>query len=255
MQATDNKKHILIVDDEPINILFLTEILEEHFYLTLVENGEDALTAANNNPPDLILLDIVMPGISGLKVCKTLKKNPEQSHIPVIFLSALDQLSDRMAGYNAGGDYYITKPFSGLEVLTKIKIALNKQQALNEQKQQTENNMQMAMTLMSQNDETDHALHFLKDSFLTKNMDELGQLILDTCGCYGLKVTVRTNTQPPVFFSHDHELKPIDQKILDILHNRKQLIYFGCRSLVNLDRISLLIKNMPIDDDDKKHAN
>jgi len=251
MSDTDNKKHIFVVDDEPLNSLFLTELLSEHFQITQIENGTDALDEIKKSPPDLILLDVLMPNLSGLEVCKILKNDNDLSHIPIIFLSALNQVSDRVTGYNAGGDDYITKPFSGLEVLTKIKIVLDKKQELEDQKQQSDSNMKMAMTLMSQNGETGHVLHFLKDSFLTNDIKSLCQLIIDTCKLYDLKVTIRTNTNPPTLFSHDKKIKKIDQQILDMLHMRERLIYFENRCLVNFNHISLLIKNMPIDDEDK----
>jgi len=251
MPPSNDNKTLLIVDDEPVNILFLTEILEEHFKLIQVADGKSALSAIKEYMPDLILLDIVMPDINGLEVCKILKNEPDYSHIPVIFLSALDQISDRIAGYNAGGEDYISKPFSGLEVLTKIKMVLDKQQQYTDQKQLADNNMQMAMTLMSQNGETGQVLHFLKDSFLSKNIDELCQLLLNTCSAYELKVAIRINTNTPQYYTHDESIKKLDQQILDMLHARERLIYFENRCLVNFPHISLLIKNMPVHDDDK----
>jgi len=251
MNEPEQKKHILIVDDEPLNITILTEILEEHFHLTQVEDGQRAIDEVNNNPPDLILLDIVMPGMNGLEVCQALKNNKTVSHIPVIFLSALDQISDKVAGYNAGADDYIAKPFSGIEVLIKIKLVLDKQQKQDKEKPQADNNMQMAMALPSQTDETDHVFHFLKRSFLTKTVEELCQLILETCTSSGVKAVVRANTKPPLFFSHDAPIKQIDQQILDMLHVREQLIDFENTSLVNFAHISLLIKNMPVEDAEK----
>lgn len=251
-----NRKNILIVDDEPINNLFLTELLEEHFELTQVENGDDALAAIEQSPPDLVLLDIVMPGKSGLEICKIIKSDPNTANIPIIFLSALDQLADRLAGYNAGGDGYIAKPFSGLEVFTKIKLALDKKEnaeklADAEQSHEEDNNVNMAMKYMSHTSEIGQIHHFFKNSITCSSIETLCQLVLDTCSSLNLKVTLRINKPEESYFSHDVDIKNLDLEILGILNNREPLIYFGQRCLINFKNISLLIKNMPAEDEEK----
>jgi CheY-like chemotaxis protein len=119
---------ILIVDDNPTNLKVLTGCLSGHNYKLLTANtGERCLMAAEKELPDLILLDINLPGINGFEVCRRLKANPLLSSIPVIFLSALDDLSSKLEGFASGGLDYITKPFQKDEVVirvdTQLKIA------------------------------------------------------------------------------------------------------------------------------------
>lgn len=255
MQKPSRKK-ILIVDDEPINNLFLSELLEEHFDLTQVENGDDALATIDKDRPDLVLLDIVMPGKSGLEICKTLKNNASTASIPVIFLSALDQLADRMAGYNAGGDGYISKPFSGLEVLTKIKLALDKKESTEKladakQSHEEDNNVDIAMKYMSHASEIGQIHNFFKNSVGCSSIETLCQLVLDTCSSLNLKATIQINKPEKSYYSHDSNIENLDMEILSTLSNREPLIYFGQRCLINFANISLLIKNMPTEDEEE----
>lgn len=113
---------ILIVDDEPRNVQLLCNILNEAQYkFEFATNGEEALEWLDNQLFDLILLDIMMPGMDGYQVCKKIKEDPRTSHIPVIFLTAKREEEDIQAGFEAGGVDYVTKPFFTSELLARIK--------------------------------------------------------------------------------------------------------------------------------------
>jgi len=117
---------ILIVDDTPANLRLLSEMLSEHGHkVRLAPSGKLALMAAQAAPPNLILLDIKMPGLNGYEVCEQLKADPRTRDIPVIFLSALDQTEDKVEAFTSGGVDYITKPFQFEEVLARVKTHLD----------------------------------------------------------------------------------------------------------------------------------
>jgi CheY-like chemotaxis protein len=119
------KGNILIVDDLPENLHFLTEILTKHGYkVRCVTNGAMALRTVRNHPPDAILLDIKMPDIDGYQVCEALKSDEKISEIPIIFLSALDQVFDKVKAFKVGGVDYISKPFEPEEVLVRLETHL-----------------------------------------------------------------------------------------------------------------------------------
>ncbi|NKB18847.1 MAG: EAL domain-containing protein [Pseudanabaena sp. CRU_2_10] len=116
------QKTILIVDDIPTNLLLLSKALTEGGYdVRCAKNGYMALVGAQSEPPDLILLDVIMPDIDGFDVCMKLKENPLTCEIPVIFLSALDEVIDKVRAFEVGGVDYITKPFQSEEVLARVK--------------------------------------------------------------------------------------------------------------------------------------
>jgi signal transduction histidine kinase/DNA-binding response OmpR family regulator len=120
---------ILVVDDVPDNLRLLAKILESQNYTILKSlNGKMALQAAHRNPPDLVLLDINMPELNGYEVCQQLKASEVTANIPIIFISALDQITDKVQAFELGGQDYITKPFQELEVLVRVKNQLLIQQ-------------------------------------------------------------------------------------------------------------------------------
>lgn len=122
------KATILVIDDTPDNLHLLTEMLTKQGYkIRIIPNGRLALKAVLNNPPDLILLDIVMPGLDGFQVCRQLKNHPNTQSIPVIFLSGLNETFDKVKAFEVGGVDYITKPFQVKEVLARIENQLRLQ--------------------------------------------------------------------------------------------------------------------------------
>ncbi|MCU0542298.1 MAG: response regulator [Oscillatoriaceae cyanobacterium Prado104] len=117
--------NILIVDDTPESLLLLSETLSKQGYKVRgAVKGKMGIKAAQSAPPDLILLDIKMPDINGYEVCQMLKSDPKTQEIPVIFLSALDDVGDKVKGFQLGGADYITKPFQIEEVLARVKNQL-----------------------------------------------------------------------------------------------------------------------------------
>lgn len=131
------KGNILIVDDTPDNLRLLSTILQSHGYqVRTAISGQMALKGANIIPPDLILLDINMPAMNGYEVCAELKKRSKTAEIPVIFISALDQIFDKIKAFQVGGVDYITKPFQIEEVIVRIENQLNQQRLSRQLKDQ-----------------------------------------------------------------------------------------------------------------------
>ncbi len=125
MNESQCKGDLLIVDDTPDNLRLLSEMLQDKGYeVRSVKSGSAALMGIQAQPPDLILLDINMPGISGFEVCQQLKSNPKTHDIPVIFISALNESFDKVKAFSVGGVDYITKPFQVEEVLARVENQL-----------------------------------------------------------------------------------------------------------------------------------
>ena len=124
MQINPAEFKLLVVDDVQTNVLLLKALLGKEGYGILVaNNGQEALEVIRNENPDLILLDVMMPGISGIKTCEEIRKT---SHVPVLFLTAKGQESDKLIGLMAGGDDYLVKPFSYAELLARVKALLRR---------------------------------------------------------------------------------------------------------------------------------
>ena len=121
----DQKLLVLAVDDKPQNLQFLGKVLSDSGYeVGLAQNGQEALNFVKKSEPDLILLDIMMPGMDGYEVCERLKKDFSARHIPIIFLTAKTDSEDIVKGFDVGGVDYVTKPFNCAELLARIKTHL-----------------------------------------------------------------------------------------------------------------------------------
>jgi signal transduction histidine kinase/DNA-binding response OmpR family regulator len=147
-----SKPDILLVDDNPQNLRLLRTMLKEYGYkVRATLSGGLALKAIEIVQPDLILLDINLPDMKGYQVCETLKADPNTADIPVIFVSALDEVLDKVTAFEVGGVDYITKPFEVHEVIVRIRNQLTrflqKKQLIEQQKQLTEQNAQLQLLL------------------------------------------------------------------------------------------------------------
>src|SRR5690349_20575943 len=117
---------ILIADDKPGNRELLVALLRPHGYkLLLAEDGQGALDLFCRYHPDLVLLDVVMPKMNGLDACRLMKAHPDSRLIPVILVTALSAVEDRIAGIDAGADDFLTKPVDGAELLSRVRSLLS----------------------------------------------------------------------------------------------------------------------------------
>ncbi|BCL38299.1 sensor histidine kinase [Nostoc sp. MS1] len=159
---------ILVVDDTPTNLQVLFDLLTEKGYrVAIAKNGETALQRLQMSQPNLILLDVMMPGIDGFETCQRLKANPATGDIPVIFMTALSDSVDKVKGLSLGAVDYITKPIQNEEVLARIRVHLQLRHATRSMEQRTQ--------------ELNQALESLKKAQLHlvqgEKMSALGQLV------------------------------------------------------------------------------
>ena len=124
-QAPDQRPRLLLVDDEPTNLQVLRHVLQADYRLLFATDGARALQVAREQQPQLILLDIMMPGMDGYAVCRALKADPATAGIPVIFITALNDSQDETAGFDVGGVDYLTKPVSPPVVRARVRTHLS----------------------------------------------------------------------------------------------------------------------------------
>jgi DNA-binding response OmpR family regulator len=126
MDKVEHNQTILIVDDEPSIVDVLLYNLEKsHYHVLIARDGVQALNIARNESPDLVILDLMLPGLDGLEVCRALRK---EGNIPIIMLTARDEEVDRVVGLELGADDYVVKPFSVRELLARVKTVLRRTQ-------------------------------------------------------------------------------------------------------------------------------
>ena len=167
-KTTNYKGNILAVDDTPANLRLLVSLLTEKGYkVRAVPSGKLALAGVKQSPPDLILLDIMMPEMNGYEVCEKLKTDEETRDIPVIFISAINEVLDKVKAFAVGGVDYITKPFQIEEVFARVETHLE--------------NRSLQKSLQEKNQELGRALAELKAAqeqlIVSEKMAALGQLV------------------------------------------------------------------------------
>jgi len=124
MNTNERKATLLVVDDVPENLLLMSELLRPHYHLRVASGGEKALQIARRSPPDLILLDVMMPDMDGYEVCRHLKDDPRTADTPVLFLTAKDQAEDERRGLELGAADYLGKPFEPTVLLARVRSQL-----------------------------------------------------------------------------------------------------------------------------------
>ena len=132
MSESRHKFTILAVDDTPENLDVVKGILAKDYIVKVAINGPMALKIAEKQPPDLILLDVMMPGMDGHEVCQKLKENPDTRDIPVIFLTAMDQTSEEAYGFSLGAADYIAKPVNPPILQARVRTHLALKESMDE---------------------------------------------------------------------------------------------------------------------------
>lgn len=126
--ATDNKKTVIVVDDNPDILDFLGKVLGMKYFVITAKSGEDCLSILENNKPDIIVSDVMMEGIDGFEVCRRIKNDINMSHIPVILLTAKTDTESKVEGLDSGADAYIEKPFAASHLIAQIENLLRKKE-------------------------------------------------------------------------------------------------------------------------------
>lgn len=238
----NSKATILVVDDTPENLTLMNNLLKDHYKVKVATNGENALKIGySDSPPDLILLDIMMPGMDGYEVCRRLKNSPLSSHIPVIFLTAKSEMEDEKKGLELGAADYITKPISPPIVLARVKnhLALK---ALSDILQEKNTELALAKTFAEK-------ANLAKSEFLSSMSHELRSPLHAILGFSQLMASDLTPTYANQKESIEHILKAgwhllhLIDEILDLAKIESGQVPL-CFEAVSLSEIMLECQSM-----------
>lgn len=241
---------IMIVDDAKDNLLLLEMMLEEKYEIIQAESGYECLDMIESSPPDLLLLDVNMPGMTGYEVCTTLRKNPTTKSLPILFVSAMINAEERLAGFEAGGDEYINKPVDKEELVEKIELQIAGLQERAATDKNAADAMKVAMDAMTSSSELGQLISFVTDAQNAKKLSDMGSMIVDVCTGFGLNACAYIEGSEPAFFGC--EKTSVEATVLEkSINSKERIINLGIRTIVKSDQLSLLVKNMPIDDENR----
>jgi len=252
MMSTE-KNRILIVDDSPDDIHFLMENLKDDYAVLAATSGEKALEILARQPmPNVVLMDVMMPGMDGYETCRRIKSDPHTKDVDVIFVSAHDSTDEKLAGYEVGGSDYVIKPFSPSELLQKVQLAINNRQRQHLLEKEKTSAIETAMTAMTSAGELGVVLEFLRHSFTISNITDLAQHVVEAIARYSLQCSVQMRSAVEIInINNTGPASPLEQELLSRLSDQGRIMEHGGRLILNYGDVSLLIKNMPLDDPDK----
>jgi CheY-like chemotaxis protein len=241
-----SKAFILCVDDEPVNLTIMEELLQDKYELSTVKSGESCLQQVAIQKPDLVLLDVNMPDMDGLETCARLKADAETAGIPIIFVSALASQAELMAGYEAGGDDYITKPFSEEILQKKVQIVLASQRRKQELKKISDKAVEALQSNLSNTDELGMMIEFLHQCQTVSTLDGLATNVFNCLREFELDSSLLILDEPEnrVWFSDDIE-RPMESQILASLRGQDRVVRFGTRLAISSDHATILVRNLP----------
>ncbi|MBL8486154.1 MAG: response regulator [Rhodocyclaceae bacterium] len=240
---------ILAVEDDPIQAKTLAALLRGSYQVATVATGEECLAAAREGAFDLVLLDVVLPGISGYQVCRELKGRPETADLPVIFLSANAGLEDRLQGFEAGGFDYLGKPVVKDELVRKIDLLLDHLAERRSLKEAADLAASAAMTAMTSAAEQGLVLDFMRRSFACVDARSLAMGIVAAARRFGLASMAQVRSaQGAVSWSDEGPCTPLEASVLASVARGGRIVDLGNRTAINFDRASVILKNMPVEE-------
>jgi len=248
MNSQELSHTVLIVDDEDINLDLMQGILEDDYQVECYNNGADCLRRCQQSAVDLLLLDVDMPDLNGLEVCRRLLDI--QPQCPVIFISAKGSNAERLEGYAAGGYDYIVKPCDPKELLAKIALILQQKEQYRQLDDTRAQIFDGFMEAASGSGEQGLLLQFSVSLFDVRSYQRLAELLLDCLQELAeLKASVLvTGQQQPLACTSDGPCAPMEEEIMLLLKDKGRIYKFQQRYQINEARVSVLIKNMPVDE-------
>lgn len=241
---------IMIVDDAKDNLLQLEMMLEEKYQIIQADSGQICLELIAESVPDILLLDVNMPGMTGYEVCINLRKNPSTKLLPILFVSAMINVEERLAGFEAGGDEYINKPVNEEELLEKVEWHITNTKERNACELKATEAMKVAMDAMTSSSELGQLISFVSDAQNAKSLANIGEIIISACEGFGLNACAFIKGAKLGFFAC--ESNSIEAKVLErSLSSTERIISLGIRTIVKSDQLALLVKNMPIEDENR----
>lgn len=239
---------VLSIDDDHLVQKIIGKTLENGYDTLFASSGNEGIELAKESLPDVIILDVEMPGMNGYEVCDQLKHDAETQDIPIIFLSSLENLRARMLGYEVGAEDFLVKPFVAEDLIAKINVLANIREERREILKQAEEARRTAYNALTSSAELGLVILFAEHSFTATSHESLSKRFFKVTNSLGLSCSLLVQTsQGSAFFSSKGTVSPLESELMARLKNSGRIHDFGSRTQINYPHISVLIKNMPLD--------
>jgi CheY-like chemotaxis protein len=241
------KKSILVIDDDDMIAIQLEAILGNFFSITHAPNGADGIAQAAELKPDLILLDVEMPELDGYAVCRKLRATDTTENLSIIFISAHATTEDRLAGYDAGGDDYITKPFAPDELRRKVGVVLRNQQKNAELAGKVAEASKVAMAAMASAGDTGRILNFLREIVGFTGFGDIADASLRALEEYNLNASIQLRAKNGTLSRTQAGFcSPLEESVLTTMATCGRIVDLGQRSAFNYPHVTIIVNNMPV---------
>ena len=249
---TTSGRTICYIDDHDSNLLLIRKTLSYEYQVTTIDSPVGAVEKLVENQPDLILLDVNMPDVDGYELCRNIRNHPPLEQIPVVFLTARNSLEDRLLGFDAGGDAYVTKPFEFDELKRVLLAILNRYEQIKTAQSNAESSNQMVWTLMKNNSEFGLLIQYARSVSKVRDMSSLMEITLECLSSFGLQcaIAIRTPKGDVIARTDNRPNTDLELELFELSRNSQRILNIGNKYIFNGAHCAFLIKNMPIDDDD-----
>ena len=242
---------VYIVDDDSGVRMLLQHMLSKHFIVEAFESGEACLERTEQKSPELFLLDIELPGMNGYEVCRMIKDTPDWKNIPVIFLSGHDTPEDAWAGYDAGGQDFIAKPFDVGELYRKLEIIFQLEETRVALQEQLKSSDELSNVVLTNLDEYSTLIGFLRKLNECTEYQDVVNAVMNLIHTFHLEGVIQIRMRNlERTYSKAGENWPLEVAVINNVRTMDRIFMFKSRASYNFDHITILITNMPVNDPD-----
>ena len=248
-----NNIDVLVIDDDKFIQKVICKALKSGGYSArTADNGELGIAEALRIIPNIILLDVEMPGINGYEVCDRLRNMVETKDVPIVFLSSHSSLRERLQGYEVGADDYLIKPFEAEHLLARINVLHKYYEERQELRAQYELAQKTAIIAMTGSSELGQAMNFMERSLGYTTIDETIQGLFDCTDRLSLDCCSMVVFDNQIYWHlSEGTISPLEKELIAMCDRNTRFLDFGSRTIVNYPIVSLLVKNMPLDDPER----
>ncbi len=243
----EDKSVVYIVDDSGDSPSQIIDTLSE--YQTQVFNSSQTLIdELAYSKPNVIVLYVNPEGLDGFELCKKIKEDPATAQIPVLFISSLGTLEDKLNGYEAGADDYITKPYEPEEIKMKVASLIKRMLFINDVRRETMQSSVSAEDVITALSEHSIVLHYMQNILNCASYEQLANHLIDSCASLGVSIAIEFSVEEErqYFYTGDDE-NLLEKSVFNYIRDRKHVVDVGKRAAFNFQTMIILVHNMPVE--------